>query len=158
GPVSYTVGGGQLHPRPVTNPPSIWADRLYQNGYLPAPLPSDDVQFRKLTAHPFDDQSGRAASPILHSIGEFDPAKLPGFSALSAVPLETAAPPVAAPGNAAAARALGGRDLLPSSNLGGYLQPPPLLLTTLSALSTLSGDFPKAVAAKPISVIRVRVA
>ena len=158
GPVRYTASGGLLHPQPVTNPPSIWADQLFQNGYLPAPLPSDDVQFRKLTAHPFDDQSGRAASPVLHSVGEFDPAKLPGFSALSAVPLETYAPPVAAPGNAAAARVLHGRDLLPSSNLGGYLQPPPLLLTTLSALSTLGSDFPKAIPAKPISVIRVRVA
>ncbi len=158
GPVEYTQGpGGQLRPATVVNPPSIWADRLYQYGYLPAPLPSDDVQFRRLTAHPYG-ESGLVAAPVLNTIGEFDPARLPGFSALSAVPLETYAPPVAAPGNAAAARALHGQDLLPSGNLGGYLQPPPLMLTTLSALSSLTSHFPHAVASRPISVIRVRVA
>lgn len=158
-PVDYTVThGGLLRPRTVTNPPSIWANQLYPSGYLPAPLASDDVQFRKLAVHQFADQSGRLASPVLRSVGEFDPAKLPGFSALSAVPLETYAPPVAAPGNAAASRALHGRDLLPSTNLGGYLQPPPLLLTSLTALSALSSYFPGAISPKPISVIRVRVA
>lgn len=159
GPVGYTVTtSGLLRPRTVTNPPSIWSALLYQNGFLPAPLPADDVQFRKLTSHPFANPNNQAASPVLHSVGEFDPARLPGFSALSAVPLETYAPPVAAPGNTVATRALHGHDLLPSSNLGGYLQPPPLLLTTLSALSALSGDFPRAIAARPISVIRIKVA
>jgi len=159
GPVSYTAGpGGLLRPRTVTNSPSIWANPLYQNGYLPAPLASADVAFRKVTAHPFADQSGQAATPILDTVGEFDPARLAGFSALSAVPLETYAPPLAAPGNPAASRALGGRDLLPDGNLGGYLQPPPLMLTTLSALSALMRSFPSVIAAKPISVIRVRVA
>jgi hypothetical protein len=156
GSVDYSaVRGGLLRPSIVTNSPSIWANSLYQNGYLPAPLASADVQFRKLTAHPF---AGKSGKPILHSLGEFDPQKLPGFSALSAVPLETYAPPVVAPGNSAASSTLHGSDLLPSSNLGGYLQPPPLLLTTLSALSALGSTFPQAIAAKPISVIRVRVA
>ncbi len=159
GPVDYTVApGGWLRPRTVTNPPSIWANPLYQNGYLPTPLASADVQFRKLTAHPFTDVTGRLDSPVLDSVGEFDPARLAGFSALSAVPLETYAPPLAAPGNPAASRALRGHDLLPDSNLGGYLQRPPLLLTTLSALSALRGSFPGVIAAQPISVIRVRVA
>ncbi len=158
GPVDYTVLPGGLRPRIVTNPPSIWANSLYQNGYLPAPLASADVQFRKLTAHPFTSQTGQFESPILECVGEFDPARLAGFSALSAVPLETYAPPLAAPGNPAARRALGGRDLLPDSNLGGYLQPPPLLLTTLSALTALRSSFPQVITRDPISVIRVRVA
>ena len=159
GPVGYSVTRtGLLRPKTVDNPQSIWAGALYQNGYLPAPLPAADVQFRKLTVHAFATRSGERAAPVLHAVGEFNPAKLPGFSALSAVPLETYAPPVAAPGNAAANRALHGQDLLPSSNLGGYLQPPPLMLTTLSALSELSGQFPRAISKKPISVIRVRVA
>ena len=38
------------------------------------------------------------------------------------------------------------------------MQRPPLLLTTLSALSALRGSFPGVIAAQPISVIRVRVA
>lgn len=159
GPVNYDVAkSGLLHPLPVANPPSIWAGHLVQTGFLAAPLASDDVQFRKLIAHSFSDPTDRVASPVLTSVGEFDPARLPGFSALSAVPLETYAPPVAAPGNAAAARELHRTDLLPSGNLGGYLQPPPLVLTTLSALAGLRDAFPSAIPARPISVIRVRVA
>ncbi|MGH3256689.1 MAG: FtsX-like permease family protein [Streptosporangiaceae bacterium] len=157
GPVDYTVlPDGALRPRTVTNPPSIWATPTYPGGYLPVPLDAADVQFRTLTAHPFG--STVANSPVVDSVGQFDPDRLPGFSALSAVPLETYAPPVAAPGNPAASRALGGQDLLPSSNMGGYLQEPPLLLTTLAALPAIAEAFPGAVPADPISAIRVRVA
>ena len=56
---------------------------------------------------------------------------------------------------------LGGHDLLPSLNLGGYVSQPVQLITTLSALPALEnsavfkGDLH---ASDPISVIRVRVA
>lgn len=159
GPVGYdTLPGRPLRPQVVNNPPSIWACTRCQNGYLPAPLSSSDTQFRKVTAHPLTDASAQLGQPILHSVGEFDPAKLPGFSALSAVPLETYAPPMVAAGNPAANQALGGRDLLPSSNLGGYVQQPPLMLTTLTALSKLAKYYPGAVSPDPISVVRIRVA
>ena len=159
GQVRYTMlPGGALRPRTVANPPSIWANPVYPNGYLPVPLDAADVQFRTLTTHPFSNPTGLADTPVLDSVGEFDPDRLPGFSALSAVPLETYAPPVAAPGNPAASRALGGQDLLPSSNMGGYLQQPPMMLTALAALPALAAEFPGAVAPDPISVIRVRVA
>lgn len=159
GSVGYqTLADGTLRPETVTNPPSIWTCTKCQNGYNPAPLPSADTQFRQVTVHRFTDKTGLLGQPILHSVGEFDPAKLPGFSALSQVPLETYAPPTIAPGDAAATKALGGKDLLPSSNLGGYAQQPPLMLTTLDALAGLAKYYPGAVSNKPISVIRVRVA
>jgi ABC-type antimicrobial peptide transport system permease subunit len=49
---------------------------------------------------------------------------------------------------------------LPDGNVGGYLQPPPLLLTDLKSLSAFSNPsaFPNADGRAPISVIRVRVA
>ena len=70
-------------------------------------------------------------------------------------------PTAAAAADAASRRALGGRDLLPSLNLGGYISQPVQLITTLSALpfiensAVFTGDLH---AADPISVIRVRVA
>ncbi len=159
GPVGYDAqSGGILRARTVQNPSSIWADARFQNGFLPAPLAAADVQFRQLTPHAFTDPTGRSSTPVLRSIGEFDPTKLAGFSALSSVPLETYNPPQAAPGDAAANRALGGHDLLPSGNLGGYLQPPPLMLTTLTALPGLESAFPGLNSSAPISVIRIRVA
>lgn len=159
GPVNYTtLPNGTLRPRVTTNPGSIWACTACQNGYLAAPLPSADTQFRRVTSHPFSDQSGLLGTPILHSVGEFDPARLPGFSALSAVPLETYAPPTVAPGDSAARKLLRGKDLLPTANLGGYVQQPPLILTTLKAMLALSKQFPGMDARRPISVIRVRVA
>lgn len=156
GPVGYdTLRDGTLRPRTVTNPPSIWACKICQNGYVAAPIPSADTQFRTVRAHP---NKNLYTTPLLHTVGEFDPSRLPGFSALSAVPLETYAPPTAAPGNAAARQSLHGRELLPSSNLGGYLQQPPLMLTSLGALPGLAANFAHGVAADPISVIRIRVA
>jgi len=82
---------------------------------------------------------GRApAIPVLHQIGQFDPAILPGFSALTAVPLETYNPPAAT----------------------GADTEPPLLLTTLASLPafTDSGAFAHTDSTAPISTIRVRVA
>ncbi len=53
------------------------------------------------------------------------------------------------------------RELLPNSNLAGYLAQPPQLVTTLSSLSTLENSQAFAGnlnATKPISAIRIRVA
>ncbi len=157
GPVSYRpTNGDTLHAREVTNPVRIWANPQYQNGFLPAQLTSNDVQFRRLSAHPFADSSGQLGAPRLRAVGRFDPRKLAGFSELSAVPLETYSPPEAKPADSATSRALGGKSLLPNGNLGGYLQPPPLMLTTLSAYHDFARFFPGLNRAAPISVIRVR--
>jgi putative ABC transport system permease protein len=76
------------------------------------------------------------------------------------VPLGGYEPTAAAPANAASSKALGGSDLLPTLNLGGYVSQPVQLITTLSALPALeNGHFDGGThATDPISVIRVRVA
>jgi ABC-type lipoprotein release transport system permease subunit len=96
----------------------------------------------------------------MHVVGKFDPQRLPGFSELSRVPLETYYPPIVTTVGK-------GISVLPTMNLGGYVAQPPLLLTTVKALSRLTD--PKAYppfdalapqpvsATAPISVIRVRV-
>jgi hypothetical protein len=125
------------------------------NGFVAAPG-NQDVQFRRIherilaTGHP----------PFkLDVVGRFDPEQLPGFSSGSRVPLAAYAPPVARPADLASGQALGGTPLLPSMNLGGYIQQPPFLLTTLESLRLLTNShtFLGANQQAPISVIRVRV-
>src|SRR5262249_54440077 len=104
--------------------------------------------------------NGPLATPRL--VGTFDPVKIRPFDPLSAVPLGAYQPVVAAPANPASRNALHGGDLLPNSNLGGYVGQPVNLITTLSALPPLQdssryGDGNLHVS-DPISVIRVRVA
>src|SRR5205085_7310207 len=111
-------------------------------------------------------------APTLLVVGRFDPRRLPGYSPLSRVPLETYYPPELEPANAASRAALGGRPYLPNQNLGGYVQQPPLILTTLNALRSYfleprwwgggrlfrGGSLPRRFLRAPLSVIRVRVA
>ncbi|MGH9215840.1 MAG: FtsX-like permease family protein, partial [Acidimicrobiales bacterium] len=78
-------------------------------------------------------------------------------SELTRVPLETYQVPQAIGADARSRRLLGNRALLPSSNPGGYLATPPLLLTTLSALADILPDSQDPSDA-PISAVRVRVA
>lgn len=167
-PVSYRrLGPDHLAPRPVGNPRSVWHDNFNSvSDWFTAPTDNEDVQFRRLTevqgVNRFN-QRGVLATPVLHVVGSYDPSKLPGFSPLSRVPLETYYPPELEPANASSAKALHGKPLLPSQNLGDYIEQPPLLLTTLKAfeafLSTSSfvGVSPLERRA-PLSAIRVKVA
>jgi hypothetical protein len=104
--------------------------------------------------------SGQEPFPALHVVGRFDPTKLPGFSPLSQVPLETYYPPRVEPADQASEKALEGNPLLPTMNIGGYIAQPPLMLTTLQGLKAFTDPavFQGADPAAPISVIRVRVA
>lgn len=146
----------ELAPRPVVNPASVWQGDSLDS----APLVASDVNFRSLVAHPAD-RSASHLQPTLRAVGRFDPERLPGFAAAYAAPLATYHAPVAAAADERSRRLLGGRDLLPNGNFGGYLTQPPLLLTTLASLPTFTSptyfNGPTAAAA-PISVIRVRVA
>lgn len=166
GPVSYGRSpDGHLQPVPRRNPPSTWTD--LRSGFN-APPDDADVGFRKLQVHlgsnailPVDGKEVYA-SPIVRSVGAFDPAEIQGFSRLSQVPLTTYYPPAAAPGDQRTSELLGGKSLLPDANLAGYLQSPPLMLTNLRSLgaftsSSAFSDTTK-IAKAPISVIRVRVA
>jgi putative ABC transport system permease protein len=159
GPVSYRNGpGGSLIPVQVTNPPSVWVMPELRVMQAPA-MDQADNQYRVLTR---DEGATANASefPVPLLAGTFDPAKIRAFSRLSQVPLGGYEPVVAAPGDAAASKALGGADLLPNLNMGGYITQPVQLVTTLSALPALDNmsqfgnDVP---VSDSISVIRVRV-
>lgn len=157
--------GDRLEPLATTNPSSVWRARAYlgNGGFLPAPLENRDLQYRRLSQRPGSNLFGAGNvfdTPSLRIVGRFDPTLLPSFSPLSQVPLETYYPPVLLPADARSKKRLGGRPLLPTQNLGDYVQQPPLILTTLEGLRPfLNGTYYGGAQAKaPISVIRVRVA
>ena len=158
GPTTYRpLSGGELVPFPVTNPNSVWTSSLFgQTGFEAAPIDSTDSGFRQLNE---ELRTNTSQQPFLtlHAVGEFDPSKLPGFSALSQVPLETYYPPQVTGADAASQKALGNQPLLPNANMAGYLQQPPLILTTLNSLAAFKQDFPTVNTTAPISVVRVRV-
>ncbi len=159
--ISYrNVGPDHVAPLPVTNPNSVWVSKLYGT-YVPTPIENEDVQFRRLTPHVGDNNivNDIVNIPGLSIVGRFDPGKLPGFSALSRVPLETYRPPLVQPADAKSRSALHGRALLPTMNLGDDSQQPPLMLTTLQAARLFFNPqyFSRVNERAPISVIRVRV-
>ncbi len=164
------LGPGRLAPVPVRNPAAVWRSQF--SGYITPPRDNVDMQFRRLHARVVSNEitGGAARWNPLKVVGEFDPEKLPSYSPLSKVPLETYYPPELLPGDELAERALQGKRLLPNQNLGDYIQQPPLFLTTLQGLSAfLNPDnwsrnegagtaIPKAQRLAPISAIRVKVA
>jgi hypothetical protein len=160
-PVRYRqLARDRLEAIPAKNDTFNTFQTFYGPGW--APQENRDVKFRRLASHQSSPTfvSGILSTPALRVIGRFDPDRLPGFSPLSAVPLETYYPPVAEPADGSSRQALHGHPLRLTQNIGGYLAQPPLLLTTLRGLKVFTnseyfqGVSPKA----PISVIRVRVA
>ncbi len=160
------VGKDRLAPIPVTNPISEYKTKGYPGtgDYLPMPPATQDLQFRRLHTRVSSNlfRQGVAPSARLYVVGEYDPSRIAEFSPLSRVPLETYAPPLLEPGDARTNSLLHGRPLLPTQNLGDYVQQPPLILTTLAGLkpfldSELFARVPAAEQRAPISVIRVRV-
>ena len=158
GPPEYELADdGSLKVRTFPGDPRSYASERY--GGLPVPWLAADLSFRPLR------QLGLERSPdtVLRRagwrpVGVFDPQRLASFPDLGRVPLETYEPPGLTGADAASRQALGDRELLPSGNPGGYLSPPPLLLTTLAAVPGLleGGASPQLTA--PISAIRVRIA
>ena len=91
GPVRYRrLGRDHLAPLPVRNSPDIW-----QTAFGPMRMPYDDadVQFRHLGVRQRSLNQGFVSPPTMLVVGRFDPRRLPGFSPLSRVPLETYYPP-----------------------------------------------------------------
>jgi hypothetical protein len=157
GPTQYRqVGPRDVAPRPVQNSSQIWRSHLTK--VQPQSADQRLRNYRQIDQH--HAVSRRGPLRFLHAVGSFDPTKLEGFSALSRVPLATYEPPQAAPADARTDRLLGGADLEPNTNIGGYLQAPPLLLTTIEGLRGLvnAHAFTGTDVAAPISSIRVRVA
>lgn len=161
------LGDERIAPAPVVNPISIWKAPQYidSGGYMRPPPSNGDLQFRHLRAFVGSniigaDEAVRASSFRL--VGRYDPAKLPGFSPLSQLPMETYYPPILEPGDEASKKALDAEPLLPTQNLGDYAQQPPLLLISLEGLkpflSAVNYFGAKGKAKAPISVVRVRVA
>jgi putative ABC transport system permease protein len=154
GPTRYARAGGILTPRRVSNPLSIWRPAEATSSLLAAPMDNADDQYRALQPH-----LAAGPEPEAQLVGRFDPAKVRSFDPLSQVPLGAYQPTAAAPASAASRATLGGSDLLPSLNLGGYVSQPVDLITSLSALPALeSSGYGDLDAQAPISAIRVRVA
>ncbi len=173
GPVNYRVNpDASITPTAVVNDPvaTYRVQKLIHDEdqpYYPVAAENQDVQYRSLTPAyfaPLDDQTS-ATFADLRLVGQYDPGVLAGGSGLNRVPLETYAVPNAVGADARSRRLLRDRALQPTSNLGGYLAQPPLLITTLTAASGMTdstwwGTYegkPLANSAAPISVIRVRV-
>jgi putative ABC transport system permease protein len=165
-PVRYRqLGPDHIKPVVVTNPLSIWKGPP-GNGYQLAPPENQDTQFRRLRqafGSVSANQSGVFQRPSLRVVGRYDPNKLPEFSPLSRVPLETYYPPELEPGDARSSQILHGQPLLPTQNLGDYISQPPLMLTTLDSLHTLLAPnaysgIPAAERRAPLAAVRVKVA
>lgn len=164
-PADYISKPTGLSARLTENPPSVWRSPDYASfygGFFPAPPGNEDVQFRKIAIHS-SIPTAQAQGGLLTSlrvVGRFDPERLPGFSRLSRVPLESYYPPEVWPVDAASRRALRNEPLRPTMNLGDYVAQPPFLLTTLEAARAMVRRelFKGANEAAPISAIRIRVA
>lgn len=173
-PVTYeNSSDGRLHPRTVENPRSIWNQQETPGSDGTdggAPAGNAEIDFRSLKGFPGSpfwktgevqgDPTGQVyASAVLQLVGRYDPEKLPGFSPLSQVPLETYYPPTLLPADAGSRKALGGSQLGPTENLGDYVAQPPLLLTTLEGMRPLLEPkyYRGASVRAPLSVVRVRV-
>jgi putative ABC transport system permease protein len=165
------LGPATLAPLPARNPPTTWTNTFTSDSsFFDQPTDNLDVQFRRLS-EAIGGTGGMGNGgpysefriPSLEPVGRFDPARLPGFSALSKVPLETYYPPQLEPADARTRTLLHGKLLLPSQNVGDYVQQPPLVLTNLHGLAPLLSPArfvqlsPRQKRA-PISVVRVRVA
>ncbi|MBA2273004.1 MAG: ABC transporter permease [Actinobacteria bacterium] len=149
----------RLRALPVRNPPlRTFGSEYYGAGW--APQHNRDVNYRKLA----NIQASNSFATALHVVGRYDPEKLPGFSELSQVPLETYYPPRVEGADAESRGLLDDGPLLPTQNLADYIAQPPLLLTTLKGFKAFTNPsaFPDAYFSDtrdaPISVIRVRVA
>lgn len=133
------------------------------------PPGGDDTAFRTMDGF-FAEPS--MALPVLVRTGVFDPSRLPNASSLAALPLGTFSYSAPVGADAASRTALRDRAWLPSANIWGYTQPPPMMLTTLDALPAFAdpqlwskaypagqvlGGAPP-VSANPISAVRVKVA
>lgn len=179
GQPSYrTTGTGtdrRLHVRTVHNERGVWANPLFGDvaGTL-IPAGGDDTAFRPMAGYQWNPlNENNYLAPVCVKEGTFDASTLPGYSDLSSVPLGTYASTRLTGATTRARRTLGGEPLPPSSNIAGYPQPAPLMLTTLQALpafeqdtgfwTPLSGDragtpYSPVSTSAPISSIRVRVA
>ena len=162
GPVHYARSGKSLTAVPQANPSGVWTENGFPNDLAIVPMENADVPLRTITEHTGSNEivGDVPNEPAIRVIGRFNSARLTNFSKLSQLPLGAFLPATAQPADPRTSRLLGGRDLLPSADLAGLINQPPMLLTTLQALPALTNSqyFSPANSAAPISTIRVRVA
>lgn len=168
GPVRYRRNAdGDLAPRTVSNPATVWQSAFRSGGYVEVPADAADTSFRPLSRRLGISEGASFELPSLDVVGSFDPTLLKGFSALSEVPLETYRAPEVTAADEPTRELLGDEPLLPDLNPAGYLQAPPLMLTTLASLPAFTNEAvfrpqtslgaETTSSAAPISVIRIRV-
>ncbi|WFE22275.1 FtsX-like permease family protein [Solwaraspora sp. WMMD937] len=157
GPVEWDTGtDGALIPRDQEVASEVWQG-LFGGRIGTAPIAADDRSFRELQLHGL--AIGRQVThPKFTLTGRFDPELIDTFSALSEVPLGAYQSPGLEGADETSQRLLGGAPLLPSSNPAGYLQQPPLLLTTLDSAESFYGSFDRSSGPGPVAAVRVRVA
>lgn len=168
GPVTYAPAGQGLAPQPqAIDRAAVWGGSTERGaeGWADMPEEAADPAYRSIVPHRAmaDEGSARRSALLLSAVGRFDVTRLPAWSELSAVPMETYFATGAAAGDDATRAALRGGDLAPNANFGGFLGQAPSILTTLDALpSFLDGNrftnIDPAWSAAPLSVVRVRLA
>ena len=158
GDVSYTqVGPDHLAAASVAQDLEVYASSIPRGigGHQATledlvPPEARDTWFRTLTHHDFVNSNN--ALNGWQPIGEFDPSCVASFDPLTGFALQTYAPAVV--------KTADGTTLGPSRNEAGYVNPPPLLLTTLAGARYFAD--PSRYAGRPgdayISVVRVKVA
>ncbi|MGW5047865.1 FtsX-like permease family protein [Streptomyces griseoluteus] len=172
GPVTYrkTPGGELAAETQPPQKPSLWVTNSSEQPFPFVPEENQGEQYRKVTKHAATDcigrgfcdgvDSGRLPNPFVHLVGRYDTGKLSGFAPLSEAPLETYQPPQVTGADGATRKALKDQPLRPDRNLGGYLSPPPTMLTTMDSITALtkSRRIPSLQDTAPVSAIRIRVA
>jgi putative ABC transport system permease protein len=118
------------------------------------PPEASDVGFRRVSVHADRYRPGPGSAfrwKLWNVIGQYDAECLPGFDPLAGGSLETYSYPAVVTSD--------GRTLTPSRSLTGYVNAPPLVLTTLEGAAWLSDD--RRFAGQPgeayISAIRLRI-
>jgi putative ABC transport system permease protein len=151
GDVTYRQRGGRLAAAAEGADTSIYLRQNFRPSFgvdLLVPPAARDRWFRPVAQHGY---RGLEGNKYWDAVGTYDPACLPGFDPLAGGGLEAYATP--------GVRLPDGRELRPNRSPAGYVNSPPLVLTTLEGAAWFAD--PAHFQGRPgnafISVIRVRV-
>ena len=141
----------------LTKPGKPTAADLARRLQYTAPF-SDESLARSITTSTKVTES-RVDPSTLYLSGVFDPTKLTDVSDLTAQLLSGYSPADTRAADARTRSLLKGGAYLPGVSLGGLVQPPPMMITSLAALPQLEeGGWTASTASAPISAVRIRVA
>ena len=159
GDVAYEQLGAR-HVRPTEVEPNLDIYRLFQGGVGSAgpeviiPPAARDRAYRDVEAHSdgyVEYPGSKYRLKIFEAVGTYDPSCIPGWDPLAGGQLDAYSYP--------SVRLEDGRLLTPTRSMSGYVNSPPLMLTTLDSAAWLSD--PQRFHGQPgrrfISVVRVKV-